>query len=87
MKIKQISIDGFRCLCNITITFEDDITLVVGENDSGKSSLINCLDLLTQEYSLERDDFNYEKEEDIFELMAAWGYEYNPYLKYNYKFN
>lgn len=70
MKIKQISIDGFRCLCNITITFEDDITLVVGENDSGKSSLINCLDLLTQEYSLERDDFNYEKDKIEIKLVT-----------------
>lgn len=63
MKIKQIEIDGFRCLCNLTITFEDNITLIVGENDSGKSSLINCLDLLTGEYVLELDDFNYEKDE------------------------
>lgn len=63
MKIKQIEIDGFRCLCDLTVTFEDTITLIVGENDSGKSSLIKCLDLLTDDYSLEHDDFNYEKDE------------------------
>ena len=58
-KIKQIEIDGFRCLCGLTIPFENTITLIVGENDSGKSSLINCLNLFTGEYSLGIDDFNY----------------------------
>lgn len=62
MKLKSLEIDGFRCLCDIKISFEDTLTLIVGENDSGKSSLINCLDLFTEEYSLELDDFNYEKD-------------------------
>ncbi|MDQ1255266.1 MAG: putative ATP-dependent endonuclease of the family [Euryarchaeota archaeon] len=62
MKIKQIEIDGFRCLCNFKITFEDNITVIVGENDSGKSSIISCLNLFTEDYPLEIDDFNYEKD-------------------------
>lgn len=70
MKIKQIEIDGFRCLCDLTITFEDTITLIVGENDSGKSSLINCLDLFTGGYSLEIDDFNYEKDKIKIKLIT-----------------
>ncbi|MCC4766196.1 AAA family ATPase [Methanosarcina sp. DH1] len=63
MKIKQLEIDGFRCLCNLKITFEDSITLIVGENDSGKSSIISCLNLFTEDYALELDDFNYGCEE------------------------
>lgn len=62
MLLKQIQIDGFRCLLNSTIDFDDKITLIVGENDSGKSSLIDCLNLFIGGYSLELDDFNYEKE-------------------------
>lgn len=70
MKIKQIEIDGFRCLCDLKITFEDTITLIVGENDSGKSSLINCLNLFTEEYSLGIDDFNYGKDKIKVKLIT-----------------
>lgn len=62
MKINKIKVDGFRCLCNIEIDFEDTITLIVGENDAGKSSLIDCLGLFTGEYAIEEDDFNHDKD-------------------------
>jgi len=70
VKIKQLEIDGFRCLCNLTIAFENDITLIVGENDSGKSSIISCLNLFTEDYSLELDDFNYGREEIEVKLVT-----------------
>lgn len=70
VKIKQLEIDGFRCLCNLTIAFENDITLIVGENDSGKSSIIRCLNLFTEDYSLELDDFNYGREEIKVKLVT-----------------
>jgi predicted ATP-dependent endonuclease of OLD family len=60
MKIKNLSINGFRSLKNLNISFEDDITVIVGENDSGKSSLIDCLKVITQNKAVELDDFNYD---------------------------
>lgn len=60
MKIKNLSINGFRSLKNLNISFEDDITVIVGENDSGKSSLIDCLKIITQNKPVESDDFNYD---------------------------
>ncbi len=60
MKIKNLSINGFRSLKNLTISFEEDITIIVGENDSGKSSLIDCLKIITQNKPVEADDFNYD---------------------------
>jgi putative ATP-dependent endonuclease of the OLD family len=59
MKIKQLKIDGFRCLQNLKINFEDDLTVIVGENDSGKSSLVDCLKIITQNKSVDLDDFNF----------------------------
>ncbi|MBI5944309.1 MAG: AAA family ATPase [Chloroflexi bacterium] len=61
MKLKKIIIDGFRCLQNLEISFEDNLTVVVGENDAGKSSLIDCLKVITQNKPVEIDDFNYNK--------------------------
>ena len=38
MKIKKLTVDGFRCLLGFEVKFEDDLTVIVGENDAGKSS-------------------------------------------------
>lgn len=58
MKIKSLTIDGFRCLQNFQVSFEDDITVIVGENDSGKTSLIEALKVITQNRRIEIDDFS-----------------------------
>ncbi|GGY93467.1 ATP-dependent nuclease [Shewanella fodinae] len=63
MKIRKLTVNGFRCLVNFTINFADDLTIVVGENDAGKSSLIECLKLITQGESIELDDFNHNLNE------------------------
>lgn len=62
MKIKSLSIDGFRSLLNFKVSFEENLTVIVGENDSGKTSLIDCLKIITQNKSVELDDFNPDKD-------------------------
>lgn len=62
MRIKKLQVDGFRCLVNFDVTFEDDLTVIVGENDSGKTSLIECLKVITQNKSVELDDFAHGKD-------------------------
>jgi putative ATP-dependent endonuclease of OLD family len=39
MKIKKVEIQNFRILENVVIDLDDDITLIVGRNNSGKTSL------------------------------------------------
>lgn len=39
MKLKKIEIRNFRLLRKITLTLEDGVTVIVGRNNSGKSSL------------------------------------------------
>lgn len=60
MKIRKLSVNGFRCLLDFYVDFEDDLTVIVGENDAGKSSLIECLKVITQGRLIEIDDFNHE---------------------------
>lgn len=45
MKITKIDITNFRLLDDITINIEDDITLIVGKNNSGKTSLFEIINL------------------------------------------
>ena len=39
MKIKDITVQNFRLLENVELCLEDDTTLIVGRNNSGKTSL------------------------------------------------
>lgn len=45
MKITKLSVTNFRLLDDITINIEDDITLIVGKNNSGKTSLFEVINL------------------------------------------
>ncbi|MFH6960648.1 ATP-dependent endonuclease [Flavobacterium aquidurense] len=45
MKIKKISVTNFRLLDDIVINIEDDITLIVGKNNTGKTSLFEVINL------------------------------------------
>lgn len=44
MKLKHIQINGFRQLHNIELDFEDNITVIAGGNNSGKTSLTEILE-------------------------------------------
>jgi predicted ATP-dependent endonuclease of OLD family len=45
MKITNLSIKNFRLLEDIKINIEEDITLIVGKNNSGKTSLFEVINL------------------------------------------
>ncbi|MGE8534176.1 MAG: AAA family ATPase [Chryseobacterium sp.] len=56
MRIKQIQVRNFRLLDNFSVNIEDDITLIVGKNNSGKTSLFEVINIFTkasQEISFE----------------------------------
>jgi putative ATP-dependent endonuclease of OLD family len=50
MRLAQISARGFRNLDGV-IAFPEPLTLIVGENNTGKSNVIDALRLLTQPYA------------------------------------
>ena len=59
MKIKQLSVTNFRLLEDITINVEDDITLIVGKNNSGKTTIITALDKIINNQKFAANDFNF----------------------------
>jgi predicted ATP-dependent endonuclease of OLD family len=44
MKIKKIEINNFRLLKNLKLDLEDDLSLVIGKNNTGKTSILSVLD-------------------------------------------
>ncbi|MDB2109784.1 AAA family ATPase [Clostridium paraputrificum] len=43
MYISSITVENFRQLNNVTLSFEEDMTVLAGPNNSGKTTLINLL--------------------------------------------
>ena len=63
MRIKRLKVDGFRSLVDFEIAFDENLTIIVGENDSGKTSLIDCLKVITQGRSVTLDDLTYGEDQ------------------------
>lgn len=71
MKIKQIQLKNFRLLDNVVLNIEEDITLIVGKNNTGKTSLFEAINIFTkdkQEVSFE--DFS-QNSYDVFQECEA----------------
>ena len=44
MKIKEIKVENFRLLKEFQLELEDDLSLLIGKNNVGKTSLLVVLD-------------------------------------------
>lgn len=60
LKIKRILVKGFRSLLNIDVEISD-LTVVIGENDSGKSALLDIFEIALNSITPESGDFYQNK--------------------------
>ena len=61
MKITKIDIQNFRLLKNFSIDLEEELSLVIGKNNTGKTSLLTVLDkFLNDTKSFSYNDFNFD---------------------------
>ncbi|MBI4164599.1 MAG: ATP-binding protein [Acidobacteria bacterium] len=56
MKLKRLRLRNFRCFQAETAIEFDDITALIGKNDSGKSTIMEALDLFLNENNPDKDD-------------------------------
>ena len=57
MKLKKIDIKNFRLLSSVSLNIEDNLTLVVGKNNTGKTSLFEAVNIFTSEGANRRLSF------------------------------
>lgn len=57
MKISQIRVENFRLLRKFSLDIEDELSLVIGKNNTGKTSVLTVLDKFLN--ASERKTFNY----------------------------
>lgn len=55
MRLLEVRIEGYRCLDNVTLSF-DELTVLLGSNSAGKSSVLRALQFFFEGEALTRDD-------------------------------
>ena len=67
MRLSKATIENFRGIKNLEIEFDRDITVLIGENNSGKSSIIEalrlCLDAIKSDKACNFNDFDFYRDE------------------------
>lgn len=95
MKISKIKIKNYRLLKDFTIELEDDLSLVIGKNNTGKTSFLSVLErfLLMEDASqFTFDDFNLDFQKRIEQIVEeqepypqdeVFGINLKIYINYN----
>ncbi|HPF82837.1 MAG TPA: ATP-dependent endonuclease [Bacilli bacterium] len=69
MKLKKIKINNFRLLKEFNIDLEDNLSLVIGKNNCGKTSLITCIQkFISNKNEFVYDDFNLEFKNELYSI-------------------
>lgn len=75
MKITKIKVQNYRLLKDFSIDLENDLSLVIGKNNSGKTSLLSVLDkfLNTNNFSnsFSFDDFNIDFRDELKRIVET----------------
>ena len=70
MKLKSAHVKNFRVLKDMNVSFEDEISLIIGKNNSGKTSFFSILQkfLLSNNAEFSFEDFSIEYQKEILAL-------------------
>ena len=70
MKIDKIKIKNYRLLKDFEIDLEDDLSLVIGKNNSGKTSFLLLLNYFLNTAKFNFNDFNIEIQKEIGKVIS-----------------
>lgn len=74
MYISKISIENFRLLKNFSIDLEEELSLIIGKNNSGKTSLLYLLDKIfncrDKGGCIRIDDFNLDYKKSLIDMLV-----------------
>lgn len=72
MKIKSIQIENYRLLRDFRLELEDELSLVIGKNNTGKTSILSALDKFLGQSDKNKfsfDDFNIDFKKELKALI------------------
>ncbi len=86
MKVTKILVKNFRLLKDIHVNLEDDCSIILGKNNSGKTSLLLILDRFlgsnASKPSFTFDDFNIDFKDDLKSHIEGSGRDSEEFLSY-----
>ncbi|OCX51936.1 hypothetical protein BEL04_18210 [Mucilaginibacter sp. PPCGB 2223] len=66
MRIKRVTAQNYRMLHNVGVELEDDVTLIVGKNNSGKTSFFEIIKMMASDESkISFEDFSQKSYDDF----------------------
>lgn len=57
MRISKLRIENYRNLDGVTISFDEDVTYIVGENNLGKTNVLDLLNTIFNQATIGEEDF------------------------------
>lgn len=69
MILKKMKVKNFRLLKNFELDFKDDLSLIVGKNNCGKTSALIILDKMLNSAKLMWEDINLEYQKELYEKI------------------
>ncbi|MBZ0195060.1 MAG: ATP-binding protein, partial [Deltaproteobacteria bacterium] len=72
MKITKLQIENFRLLKNFSMDLEEYLSLVIGKNNTGKTSILSVLDkFLNEKSKFSYDDLNIDFKKELEGLIKS----------------
>lgn len=84
MQIYKIQVENFRLLKNFSIDIEEELSLVIGKNNTGKTSILSALDKFLNRSDNNKfhfEDFNIDFKEELSELIIGDILDPNNYIE------
>ena len=66
MVLKKIVVENFRLLKNFKLELKDDLSLIIGKNNCGKTSVLVILDKMLNSYEIAWEDVNLAKQKELY---------------------
>lgn len=71
MKLTNIQVQNYRLLKDFSLDIEDELSLVIGKNNSGKTSLLTILNKFLNNGGFSVDDFNLDYKHQLYENIIS----------------
>lgn len=71
MKINKIKVTNYRLLKDFSIDLEDDLSLIIGKNNCGKTSLLLVMDKFINSVKFSLDDFNIDFKNELIKAVET----------------
>lgn len=72
MKLRKVKIENFRLLKDFELKFKDDLSLIIGKNNCGKTSILVILNKILNSSKIMWEDINLVKQQELYKNIKKF---------------